>query len=424
MLKKIASLFKKAESPKTENVIELSKIDKHLNFMMREKLGFLNKTISEYVIQINGKKDKITHLLRVLHTKSLMNPNISRHEINIMEGNRENYIKKIAHCINDIEIPKNYLEAYEYCVQFPKQIEDLGKELQKNIMVLGHFFDSEVKNTHRELNNLQQTIVDLRLIFERNNVEELKDISTEIKRIKENLAKIKNIEAEIKEQESVLKTHEDKHTKLQERVDTILTGTDYRALQSFKEEKEKYEEEIKDHEKQLDEKFSSIETPLKKYFYKNPDKKIIKAYLDSRLNALLNDIDLEIMPVLQELPAALDDLGLKDKKKSSALESLHAITLEYLKDVQSKIKKLETDKQHAQAKITHNSASLNLSEQQYWITATEEKMHHHKSLISKLEKDIEKIHEQNKEIKNKIQQKLEKLLNEKVSIKDDLENTP
>ena len=64
--------------------------------------------------------------------------------------------------------------------------------------------------------------------------------------------------------------------------------------------------------------------------------------------------------------------------------------------------KLEDQKQRAQTKITHNSASLNMSEQQYWINATEDKIKYHNTNIDRLEKNINSITLSNAEILIKI----------------------
>jgi len=52
---------------------------------------------------------------------------------------------------------------------------------------------------------------------------------------------------------------------------------------------------------------------------------------------------------------------------------------------------LNAQKRNAQTKITHNSASLNMSEQQYWINNTKEKIDHYSAEIEKMQKDIERI---------------------------------
>ena len=179
MFKHVFDLFKKKpEEPKFEpqNHIELSKIDKHMNFILRDKLGTLNRAISDKVITVNDIKEEIIHELRTLHKKALMNPDIPQREIQIMEGNRENYIRKVSHFISNIEVPKNYLETYDYCIRYSVDMEALYKDVQKNIFVLNHFFENEVKTVSKELNKLESAIIDIRITFEKNNIDLLKSI--------------------------------------------------------------------------------------------------------------------------------------------------------------------------------------------------------------------------------------------------------
>jgi transcriptional regulator of heat shock response len=168
--------------------------------------------------------------------------------------------------------------------------------------------------------------------------------------------------------------------------------------------------------------FFALDTALKKYHYLNPDKKVIKEYLDDLKTALMNDTNLAILIILKEIKESIENnkIDLKDKKKEQCIESIEKLTMEYLKDMQSKLLKLENQKQRSQTKITHNSASLNLSEQQYWINATEDKLKYHKSNIEKLEKNINSVDLENAATLIKIRTDLEKLMDKNIELKDDL----
>src|SRR3989339_578501 len=170
MLRRILNYFKKpAEIEEQIKEIELSRINKHANFLLRKDLGDMNKHIQIKIGEINQKKEEILHELRELHKKKLMNANIPQREIQIMQGNRENYIKRIAHFLTTIDVPKNYIENYDYCVKFSEELKILYKEIEKNIFVLGHFFDNEVKNEHKRLAELENMILTLKTTFEKNN---------------------------------------------------------------------------------------------------------------------------------------------------------------------------------------------------------------------------------------------------------------
>jgi hypothetical protein len=422
MFRKLFERFKKEEEIPVGEEILLSKIDKHMNFILRDNLGYINKSISAKIIDINNRKEEVIVTLRDLHKSRLMNSNIPEREVQIMDGNRENYIKRISHFIANIEVPKNYLDTYDYCIKFSQNLEQLNKDIQKNIFVLQHFFSNEVKDTNKALHDLEEMIIDIRVLLEKNGIAYLKDIQRDIKIFIDNVVKIKDFKEQITTEKTEIHLHQEKLDKLNERIKTITTGTDYRALETFKQEKEAAENEAKDIINELNTSFSTLDTALKKYYYMYPDKKIIKEYLDDLKTAIIDDKNLDIVGILSDIKNSIDhnEIDLKDKKKDRCLESVDKLTLEYLKEMQSKISALEEQKQRSQTKITHNSASLNLSEQQYWINATEDKIKYHNTNIEKLEKNINAVDLENAEILSKIKSDLEKLMNKPIELKDDL----
>jgi hypothetical protein len=427
MFKKILGMFKGKKDHDEDRLpseIELSKIDKHMNFILRDKLGTLNRTISEKIVEINTQKGEVTRQLRILHKKPLMNPNISQREIQIMEGNRENYVKKISHFIANIELPKNYIETYDYCIRFSNEMEHLYKDIQKNIFVLQHFFSNEIKDVGKGLNGMEQLIIDIRSTFEKNGIDVLKDMQEQIKQMTKNIVRIGSLDSEIEEHKKEISSYQEKLDKLNQRIMTITSGTDYRMLESFKEEKDRIGESITSAFRNLDKHLSELETALKKYYYKNQDRKIIKGYIDARYETFLQDTKLELVGILAELKSFIvqGSLELKDKKKEHAIHSIDSMTPESLRELHAEIMRLEDHKQRTQAKITHNSAALNMSEQQYWINTTKDKIKHHQSEIDKRNRLIMEIREDNKSVKENIRKDLESMTGESIIIKDDLDH--
>jgi len=424
MFRKIINYFKKEKEDDEPAVreIQLSKIDKYINLILRHNLASNNRTISDVIQDIESRKESVMQQLRQFHKKSLMNPNIPVREIQIMDGNRDNFVKVISHFASTIEIPKNYMELYDYCVVFSEKIEEIYKSTQKNTFVLNHFFGNEIKSINDDLNKIEETIISLRVLFERHKILSLKEIINDVREISNNLMKINSITHEINDQEASIKEYDDKIKKLNERINTITSGTDYRALEDFKKEKQGIEEEIKQTFNPLEEKLLSIENALRKYFYKNPNKKIIKEYLEDRYKTFLSDNNLEISTIFDDMKTHInnDSIELKDKKKEQTMEHLNTLSLEYLKEIQSQLKKLEDTKQHLQTKITHNSASLNLSEQQYWINTNKEKMVDHKKIIEKLNSEVVKIQAVNDSVKKSMKEEIEKLFVEDIHLIDDL----
>jgi hypothetical protein len=423
MFKKILAKFqkKKNEEPKGEEVL-LSRIDKHMNFILRDRLGFVNKTINSKILDIAKGKDDVMLSLRNLHKSKLLNTNIPEREVQIMDGNRDNYIKKVSHFTSSIDVPKTYLDTYDYCVTFSKELEQLNRDVQKNIFVLQHFFSNEVKESNRALHSLEEAIIDIRVLLEKNGITNLKEIQRDITLFMENVTKMKSFKEQIDAENSELQIHKEKKDRLDERIKTISNSTDYRALEGFQQDKGAAENSIKQTLTEITAHFSILEFALRKYYYKYPDKKIIKTYLEDLKQALIHDKNLEITQLLLELNKSIesDELELKDRKKEHCIEAISKLTFEFLKESQATILKLEDQKQHAQSKITHNSASLNLSEQQYWVNATEDKIKYHLNNIERLDKNISTIKLDNDKIITDLKTELEKLMDRDIILKDDL----
>jgi len=418
--------FFKTEPKKPDyNEIEFSKIDKYMNFFMRERMGDLNKTIIELVSATNIHKTDTLHELRQLHKKHLMNPNIPQREIQIMEGNRDTYVKRVAHFVDAIDFPKGYLELYDYCIAFSTQLEQLGRELQKNMFILNHFFKSELKTINKMLVDIEEKVIDIRVFFEKNNIEVLKDIQEEIKKRTENDNKILDLKEHIANEEAQISVYADKIKKLNERIVTITGGADYRTLQGFLDEKAKIEDEIKHIVRELRNAFSELDTALRKYYYRNQDKKILKLYLDDVGIGLLEDPQLEIVSILPAVKECIlnNTVELKDKKREHTLEIIDRLNATYLREQQSMLNKWHEQKQHVQTKITHNSASLNLSEQQYGIKNTQDRISDHEREIEKYALEIKKIAGKNAEIMEQIRIDLEKIVGEHVLIIEDKNST-
>lgn len=412
--------FKKKEPERILKQIELSKIDKHMNLIMREKFASANKITADILAHVEEDKHLLVRSLHAFSKKNLMNPNIPRREIQIMEGNRDNYVRRITSFVSKIEPPRQYMDLYNYTIRFSTELDALSRETQKNMFILRQFFENELKDINRLMTSIEENIIKIRVLFEKNNVQRLSEIQSRIDKMKHNIAKVLSIQEQIAEHEATIKDYKGRVSKLSERIDTITAGTDFRTLESFKQDKEKAESEIKQIFSEFERRFSQIEFALRKYFYKNQDRKILREYFDDRYNALLNDTRLEIADAIDDMRLQLDSIDLKDKKREHIVESLSELDLDYIKQIQSDLKKLEEQRAHMQTKITHNSASLNLSEQQYWLKSNQEKIDGELDMIDKLNADIEKILNDNKALKTQIHEELERILGEEIELKDDL----
>ena len=126
----IKKLFSKKEPEK--EIIKLENLNDWFNAKSNLIYDDLNENINLIKNKINSEIEKTKSNLEKLKEAKLQNPNIPIKAKQMMEGNRESYIKIILKFINNIYLETDYKELLIYCNGFDNYLNSLGKSTSKS----------------------------------------------------------------------------------------------------------------------------------------------------------------------------------------------------------------------------------------------------------------------------------------------------
>ncbi len=382
---------------KRKEEYELDELPKWLTEKWKPRKNKYQNQITELKKEIQKLKEKAHHSVQILENAELENPDIHDRSKQIMEGNREAYIKKVRQFLD------SGLENYD------SHVERFGEGSAKSFYVLRQFFSNQVSEIASHINKIDETVTEIRKVEEQKEqeFEKLMDILEMIKSIKTHQSQKQTAEEREESLKQELETIENQKKTVQKQIELLKQSKKYKEYQDLKIERENAQNRIESIENDIHKKFSVLERALKKHQRQSMRPKLIQKYLDSPVKALAQDSELEIIDELKKIN--LDQLDLKDHKREISREEIQNIKLGEKRDTLKQIKERQYDLKRL---INTNSAFLKLKDLEYrqeYLDEREEKM---QKQLDELEvKEIDK-----RQIKNQIQREIKELFNIKVVI--------
>lgn len=378
---------------KKEDVVELTEkqLFSFFESAVSQKFAKLNAKVHEIRIETNYNIKRIKEYLDFLESEDLMNPNIHPKEKQMMEGNRENFLKRVRLFINTIQAPESYMEINDYCKNFFDDLEALTKETQRNTFVLKEFFAESVKKISRKISQIEKLFIELRGMLEKENIEKVSEIKEFFKGLEESKQQLTIAKEEKHYIEAELNLLEQEKEKILKKIHSLEASNDYKFFKGFLKEKEELAQKEADEKKEIYEIFAILDKSLKKYSKVSIGEKIIADYLKNPVNALLNDKNLDILKVLAKVKKEVekDTLDLKDKKKEKTLESIEKLTKSFILEKKKLIALIISEKEANSEKIRKNTTNLQLKEQESYLESTHQKIREQKSKFEAAENKIE-----------------------------------
>ena len=327
MLEFIKNIFAKKEA--TEEKISLDELGSWLDRKTKPMLDKLNIKIDEIIGKINDEKEKVNENLKTLENAQLQNPKIPERVKTIMQGNREGFIKKASSFFKNIDLNYNdYGELTEKCRNIENEINLMGKGTAKNYQILNEFFAREAEKVAANIKNMEDYSKELMNSISSSKISNINKIKSTITELK-NKIKLKEIcSVQLEGNKNDLQSNKNKKTEIENRINEIKSGSDYKNYEKLSEEKEKAEIKIKEIEDTLFRDFSVLEKSLKKYAkIAFEDEGMILEYLKNPIIALIKDDDFKILKVLGNLKSSIerDKLELEEKKKNKAIEKINGL---------------------------------------------------------------------------------------------------
>jgi len=415
MLDFLKKIFRKEEEIPEEKV-SVNELDKWFEDKSKQILTQLDGSIKIIKDKINEEIEKTKQNSETLRNAELRNPKIPFRAKQLMEGNREAYIKRVGIFIKQIDLEKDYNDLLDFCNNFDSMLDDFGKSTLKPYHILQEFLANESSAIARNIKSLDNLIKEAKNKIKEADIDSIKKVKGDIallnNKIKERESDKKELENRIKEKEKLIQSL----TKTTEDIENLKKDEEYERLESLESEKEKMIKNIDEHKKKLIHSFSVIEMALKKFSrmaFEN--EKLIDKYLENPL-ILVEDKELKIIDVLKSLEKNILNNGieLKDRKKEKTLEETRRMDREFFDDFLKKYKELNEELKEINDKINKMDIQNRINELNKDKKNNELRLENINKEIENLKKEIDK--EQIDNLKEKIQKKINNLLKIKVVI--------
>jgi len=378
MLKKLFGMFSKVEKAES--------LESWLHERIKAENEKLDSSLKKYSHDLEKVFERIESQLKSLEESELRNKKIPHRALQIMEGNRESYIKNVRNFMKrtDTVIDEDFTRHVR------PDLEALGQSIEKSSKVVAEFFLNE---TSRISEMLRQVLdIAAKVDAEHDSVKSFLDIKAQLDRESAEAKRLKAINMDIKKEKAALEKQSAKKEELENALQEIVRSDEYKEHKSLIAEKKKLEDELLEAERRINEYFSPIKPGLKKYAHMSLDEKSVNAYFEDPVKALAHDTELKIMSIVRDMCSVLDKglIGMKDKKLekiSAAAKSFSRTDLVRLLDARNSI---IDQKKKVEERIRHTQ-SRDYDETEYKLRHVKDRLHHIKNEIADKEKAASQV---------------------------------
>jgi len=356
-------LFKRREKKAEVEEVRFNEISKWLNESNQIKaiLSKLKNDVSSCLSKLSQAISKTESFLKDLERINLEERKANWRVKSLVLHNKTAYIEHVRHLLSRLKkeidlVGKEYdLESIEkFVLNADNHIDVFSKQSFKSFHVTSELIGKELENVTRCISEISGIIKEINSI-DKEKAKTVDRIKKSMESIAEKEKLIKNFNDEIanmkKEKQNITESIHEAEKKNME----IKGSDEWKKKHDIMKSIESLNEKLENNSSSLSGMFSSIEKALKKWAWKEKNKKA-EAYLENPANALRQDIDFEIVDILEKVKEGIekDSLELDEKRKEKLLRSIESITKEKLA---SFIKEEERIKEEIQEKKEELSKS-------------------------------------------------------------------
>lgn len=415
MFEFLKKIFKNEEELPEEK-IPINDLSVWFEDKSKKILNGLNSKIKVIKDRINEEIEKTKQSLETLRNAQLRNTKIPFRAKQVMEGNREAYIKRVDIFLKQIDLERDYNDLLDFCNNFDNMLTDFGKSTIKTYHILQEFFANESSAIAGKIKNLDNLIKEIKDKIKEADIDSIKSIKENIillnNEIKEREGNKEELEKKGKEAEKLTKLTKE----ITENIENLKKDEEYERLGKLTSEKDKIIKSIDNHKSKLIHSFSVIEMALKKFSrmaFEN--EKIIDKYLENSL-FLFEDWELKIIKILKDLEENIlnNHIQLKDKKKEKTLKEIKKMDKEFFAGFLKEYKELKEKLDEINDEINKIDIQNKINELNKNKKDDELKLGDIEKEIERLKKNIDKGQIDN--LKEKIQKNINDLLKIKVIV--------
>ena len=236
MFEFIKKLFK--EETITEEV-SLDSIDDWFNKKTNIIFYKINNEVSTFNIRLKSDLKKLDEELDKLEKARLKNPNIPQKMYDIMEGNRESFIKKHNHFIDSLNQPKDYADIDYFIDEAEKALNELHESTQKPYFVLHEFFEEEAYKVASNLKKIDLLVKELKDKLKEYNLRRINRLKEDIFALKSKIDLERSSKEKIKKAEEYLNDLNKERDSLNNEIEDFKNSKEFKEFSKLKEEKER-----------------------------------------------------------------------------------------------------------------------------------------------------------------------------------------
>lgn len=320
------SLFKRSLPLQEEETVYVGNLIDWFLEQSEPLIEEIKEEITDQLLSVKRNAQDVKEKLRFLQEAELQNKDIPEKARQIMDGNRESYIKLTTSFLESISIPEEvtYLAVSSFVSDYHDQLKTMQKMTQRNYHVLQEFFLHESNDIISALSTLDDSMKGLL----DNNLKRILDLKKKVMLVNAIQAQKKKLVEDVEQEEYALRLNDKLIADTKSAVQHLRTTPLFFELERLHHQKEAVLSKMSQQKTRLLSFFMQLERPLRKYTYFVPaDKDIVESYLTSPLQSLLGDPSYRIINVLNNVDQMIVDnhIELKDKEQERTLSKLREL---------------------------------------------------------------------------------------------------
>ena len=294
----------------------------------------LNENIESIRSRISQEAAQAKINLDALGKAELRNKREAPRIIQIMEGNREAYIKKVTAFVENIRVPDSIEAINNYTMEFAKSIDELNKSTMRSYMVLREFVEHEVYKVAQNLKKIDESMKEFDSAVNKREAVLMNSVKRRIPELKSKISSKKRLTEEKADAQERLSQVQRDEREAESMINKYRKSREFLDYGKLNDELDRFVKKLKDHDSILIHHFSLLEKALKKYSRMSIDEKLVLDYMGSPVKTLAKDEDFKILDILAQIKkmAIQDKLELKDKKREKTVQTVDLLDKGFLQD--------------------------------------------------------------------------------------------
>ncbi len=334
---KIKGVFVSNKEP-LQKEVTIDEFETLVKNLKTNKLENVKNTLAGYKNRIDTHKNKILNAIEKLRVAKLPNPDIPIRAKNLMEGNRDTYIRFTSRLAEGIEVPSTYEELEYFIAKFDNDLKDIMKSTQRSYFVLQEFLANESKDIAIFIKELEKTVNELRDYIRKEGFDLIERLQNEIVTIKNGIKVRVACKVKIEELNKMLFDEQKIKQDEDNAILAIKSSEDFSKYLEFEGEKGDIEEKLRILDNEMFHNFSVLEAALKKYERIVVEPEFVTNYIFHPIDTLMGDNDFKILEILETLSKMCDEgtLELKAEKRLKIMEMTKKLSKELIIDFKTK----------------------------------------------------------------------------------------